>query len=140
MDIEFIPDPSDRTPLPGRERILKFATPHGGGYLSFIVLDDGTVNISPFWCDDTVTVNTSTGRVPANVLNAACPVDDSECDEPCDTHYSVRPVDPELFRATAPKWNCVDYPDEGPHYLDRAGNCQWCGMTRAQILTERNPE
>lgn len=36
------------------------------------------------------------------------------------------PVDPELFRRTAPAWNCVDFPGEGMHLL--AGRiCQWCG-------------
>ena len=138
--IEFIPDPPDRIALPGRERILKFTTPNGNGYLSFIVLGDGTVNISPFWCDDTVTVNTSTGRVPANVLNARVTCDDEDEDEPCDTHDGGHPVNPELFRRTAPAWNCVDYPGDGPHYLNRSGGCQWCGMTRDQINAERNPQ
>ncbi len=151
-NIDFIPDPPDRTALPDRERILKFTTPHGNGYLSFIVLGDGTVNISPFWCDGTVTVNTSTGRVPANVLNARvdCDTDfdeDDSCDagedgedEPCDTHAGGHPVNPELFRRTAPAWNCVDYPGEGMHYTPGTESCQWCGMTRDQINAERNPQ
>jgi len=67
------------------------------------------------------------------------PCDDDE-DEPCDTHDGGHPVNPELFRRTAPAWNCVDYPGEGPHYLNRSGSCQWCGMTRDQINAERNPQ
>lgn len=36
-----------------------------------------------------------------------------------------KPVDQELFDRTAPRWNCVDYPD-GMHYM--SGNrCLWCG-------------
>lgn len=46
------------------------------------------------------------------------------------------PVDPELFRRTAPAWNCVDYPGDGMHYANSGGDCSWCGMTRAQIRTE----
>ena len=48
-----------------------------------------------------------------------------------------RPVDAELFRRTAPKWNCVDYPGEGMHYVPRKDDCAWCGMTRSQIRAER---
>lgn len=39
------------------------------------------------------------------------------------------PVNQELFNRTAPKWNCVDYPDDGPHYLSSYRVCQWCGET-----------
>lgn len=46
-----------------------------------------------------------------------------------------QPVDPELFRRTAPQWNCVDFPD-GPHYTPGGGSCSWCGMTRDQIHAE----
>ena len=48
----------------------------------------------------------------------------------------AQPVDAELFRRTAPAWNCVDYPGDGMHYADRDG-CAWCGMTRDQITAER---
>jgi hypothetical protein len=37
------------------------------------------------------------------------------------------PVDPELFRRTAPEWNCVDFPGEGMHYRPGPGACLWCG-------------
>lgn len=47
------------------------------------------------------------------------------------------PIDPELFKRTAPAWNCVAYPNDGMHYVARNGDCQWCGMTREQIETER---
>jgi len=45
------------------------------------------------------------------------------------------PIDPELFKRTAPKWNCVDYPNDGPHYPSK-GNCLWCGMTKEEITAE----
>jgi hypothetical protein len=45
------------------------------------------------------------------------------------------PVNPELFRRTAPKWNCVDYPNDGPHYTPKDG-CEWCGKKREQIAAE----
>jgi hypothetical protein len=45
------------------------------------------------------------------------------------------PVDPELFRRTAPAWNCVDYPD-GMHYLPGTSTCAWCGMTRTEITRQ----
>lgn len=48
---------------------------------------------------------------------------------------STPPVDPELFKRTAPAWNCVDYPGEGMHYTPD-GDCLWCGMTRGQIAAE----
>jgi hypothetical protein len=48
-----------------------------------------------------------------------------------------KPVDPELFKRTAPHWNCVDYPGDGMHYVPGAGGCAWCGMTREQIRAER---
>lgn len=38
--------------------------------------------------------------------------------------------------ATAPAWNCVDYPD-GMHLLNHEGGCSWCGFTRDQIRAER---
>lgn len=44
------------------------------------------------------------------------------------------PIDAELFKRTAPKWNCVDYPD-GMHYVNGDG-CLWCGKTREQITAE----
>ena len=47
-----------------------------------------------------------------------------------------QPTDPELFRRTAPQWNCVDYPGDGPHYTPGAGGCAWCGMTQKQIAAE----
>ena len=47
-------------------------------------------------------------------------------------------VDPGLFARTAPRWNCVDYHDEGPHYTP-GRHCVWCGMTRQQIDAERQP-
>lgn len=37
----------------------------------------------------------------------------------------------ELFDRTAPKWNCVDFPD-GMHYMG-VHKCQWCGKTDEQI-------
>jgi hypothetical protein len=45
------------------------------------------------------------------------------------------PVDPELFRRTAPAWNCIAYPD-GMHYLPGTSTCAWCGMTRAEITRQ----
>jgi hypothetical protein len=47
-------------------------------------------------------------------------------------------VDPELFARTAPRWNCVSAPGEGPHYLSPGpvpprGDCQWCGATADEI-------
>lgn len=77
-EIRFTPDPPERTPIPGRERIMKFTTPNGDGYLSFILLHDGRLNISMFLCDDTVVVNTTQGLVPANVLNATL---SDDCEE-----------------------------------------------------------
>lgn len=50
--------------------------------------------------------------------------------------WKRRPVDPELFKRTAPRWNCVDYPDDGPHYGPNGEGCGWCGMTHEEI--ERN--
>lgn len=33
-----------------------------------------------------------------------------------------------LYDQTAPAYNCVTYPGDGPHYLTADGNgCQWCG-------------
>jgi hypothetical protein len=46
-----------------------------------------------------------------------------------------QPVDAELFRRTAPQWNCVDYAD-GMHYTPR-DSCVWCGKTRQQIAADR---
>ena len=43
-----------------------------------------------------------------------------------------RPADPDLFRRTAPRWNCVDYPD-GPHYRPGRAACAWCGRTRQEM-------
>ena len=41
------------------------------------------------------------------------------------------PVDPELFRRTAPAWNCVDHPGEGMHFWVLGTNeCAWCGTPR----------
>jgi hypothetical protein len=49
----------------------------------------------------------------------------------------ARPTDPELFSRTAPRWNCVDYPNEGMHYTSgKHGGCAWCGKTREQIAAE----
>ena len=49
----------------------------------------------------------------------------------------VVPADPELFARTAPRWNCVDYPGDGMHYLaSHGGGCLWCSMTRAARLAE----
>jgi hypothetical protein len=47
------------------------------------------------------------------------------------------PVDPELFKRTAPAWNCVSYPG-GMHYLagEQLEVCAWCGMTRAEIAED----
>lgn len=42
----------------------------------------------------------------------------------------IGPIDPELFARTAPAWNCVADPGQGPHYLAADGSCQWCGATR----------
>jgi len=41
------------------------------------------------------------------------------------------PVDPEMFGRTAPRWNCIDYPD-GAHYVP-GDTCLWCGKSRRQI-------
>lgn len=48
------------------------------------------------------------------------------------------PVDLALFARTAPRWNCVSAPGEGPHYLSAGpvpprGDCQWCGATADEI-------
>lgn len=45
-------------------------------------------------------------------------------------------IDPELFRRTAPQWNCVDFPGDGMHYLATDGSCQWCGMSKEAIAAE----
>jgi hypothetical protein len=45
------------------------------------------------------------------------------------------PVNPELFRRTAPAWNCVDFPG-AMHYLPSTDACAWCGMTRAEIAAD----
>jgi hypothetical protein len=48
------------------------------------------------------------------------------------------PGDTDLFRRTAPKWNCVDYPGDGMHYTPGPnGRCVWCGKSRDQIAAER---
>jgi hypothetical protein len=47
-----------------------------------------------------------------------------------------QPADQALFDRTAPKWNCVDYPGDGPHYTPGTDGCLWCGMTREQIAAE----
>ena len=49
---------------------------------------------------------------------------------------TVVPVDPDLFARTAPRWNCVSFPGDGMHYLNRDGSCQWCGATREDIAAE----
>ena len=46
------------------------------------------------------------------------------------------PVDQELFNRSAPRWNCVDFPNDGPHYLAHDGGCRWCGMTKQEISAE----
>jgi hypothetical protein len=43
----------------------------------------------------------------------------------------MKAIDQELFDRTAPKWNCVDYPD-GMHNIS-GQRCLWCGRTSAQI-------
>lgn len=40
------------------------------------------------------------------------------------------------FESTAPAWNCVDYPNEGMHYVNKDGECNWCGKTKEQIKRE----
>lgn len=47
-----------------------------------------------------------------------------------------QPVDAELFRRTAPQWNCVDYPGDGMHLTPGTDGCLWCGMTREQVRAE----
>ena len=48
-----------------------------------------------------------------------------------------RPVDPELFARTAPQWNCVSYPLDGPHYTPGiGGDCAWCGKSAGKITAE----
>ena len=49
---------------------------------------------------------------------------------------SVAAIDPELFRRSAPAWNCVAYPLDGMHYVTPDGDCNWCGMTAEQIARE----
>lgn len=44
------------------------------------------------------------------------------------------PVDPEMFKRTAPNWNCIDYPG-GMHYMT-SDNCGWCGRSREEIAKE----
>ena len=76
-DIQFTEDPQERKSIP-LERILKFTTPNGDGYLSFIVLGNGTVNISPFLCDVSVTINTTNSPVIASVLNGRKDFEDDD--------------------------------------------------------------
>jgi len=45
----------------------------------------------------------------------------------------ARPLTP----ADAPRWNCVDYPGDGMHYLNKKGGCHWCEMTKEQIAHAR---
>lgn len=52
-------------------------------------------------------------------------------------HLTHIPVDQELFNRTAPRWNCVDFPNEGMHCLARNGSCTWCGATKQAIAQER---
>ena len=43
-------------------------------------------------------------------------------------------MDAESFKRTAPKWNCVDYPGEGMHYVPVAGaDCVWCGASPEEM-------
>ena len=42
------------------------------------------------------------------------------------------PVMPELFARTAPAFNCISDPEDGPHYISPAGVCQWCGEDTAK--------
>jgi hypothetical protein len=49
-----------------------------------------------------------------------------------------KPVDQELFDRTAPRWNCVDYPD-GMHYM-AGGRCLWCGRTGGNDAVLRESE
>lgn len=66
-------------------------------------------------------------RSPVCVVMAAVPV----------TKASARkPVNPEMFRHTAPQWNCVDFPNDGMHCISRDGGCAWCGMTGTEIAAE----
>jgi hypothetical protein len=47
-----------------------------------------------------------------------------------------RPADQALFSRTAPQWNCVHYPLDGPHYVPGTGVCAWCGKSAAKIAAE----
>jgi hypothetical protein len=48
----------------------------------------------------------------------------------------MNPVNGELFNRTAPRWNCVDFPGDGMHYVPGTDTCAWCGMTTEDIKTE----
>lgn len=51
------------------------------------------------------------------------------------------PIDPELFARTAPAWNCIADPAEGPHYIGTPdGSCAWCGMTKEEITDQRHEQ
>lgn len=47
-----------------------------------------------------------------------------------------RPVDQALFDRSAPQWNCVSYPLDGPHYTPGTGGCAWCGKSTEKIAAE----
>jgi hypothetical protein len=53
-------------------------------------------------------------------------------------HCVKLPVNVELFNRSAPAWNCVDYPNDGMHYVDVLGDgsCFWCGMSRTEMAQE----
>lgn len=67
-----------------------------------------------------------------------------ECDG-CefDCHANER-IDPrckkhgELVRESMPRWNCVDFPGEGMHYLNKASGCRWCGKTKEELALARS--
>lgn len=54
----------------------------------------------------------------------SCLITDPDCDDIARSRMSLRP-----------RWNCVDYPGEGMHYVPD-GDCRWCGKTRDEIARE----
>lgn len=67
----------------------------------------------------------------------SCLITDPDCDDIARSRLGRRHEsrsDAGLFERTAPKWNCVDYPD-GMHYTP-GDTCLWCGSTREQIARE----
>jgi hypothetical protein len=50
------------------------------------------------------------------------------------------PADPDLYARTAPAFNCITDPVNGPHYISATGGCSWCSMTNEQITDQRHAQ